>query len=242
MSNAKRIGKDGKPAEDVIVNPLAVERKAREAVERVRATDEAAEPWTRAKIERELRRAKAREQIVVDGKEVPPSLNLHGATIPDGTDLSGIDLSNCNMHGLRAKGVKFDHCILTRANMHGAVLDGCSFQDVEADELNLCESCCCGSKFKFRRREPEPGKDPVHISRRMNMSDCCMERTEGIDIQEKPLTDAEHKKARHHQSEGFRVAVSVDEGKVRYYGPELTDANLTGMSRVCRKRSGKKPS
>ena len=233
--NKPRFGKDGKPAEDVIVNPLAVERKAREAVERVRAADEAAEPWTRAKLERELRRAKAREQIVVDGKEVPPSLNLHGATIPDGTDLSGIDLSNCNMHGLRAKGVKFDHCVLTRANLHGAVLDGCSFQDVEADELNLCESCCCGSSFKFRRRA-EPDKDPVHISRRMNLSDCCMEGTSGIEIEEKDLTAAEHRKARHLQAEGFRVAVSVDEGKVRYYGPELTEVNVTGLSRSCKRK------
>jgi len=218
-----RLLSDGTVAHDVVVNPKHTERVAREAFERARLEAENTEPWSRSKVERELARATARGSLgVVNGQEVRDSINLHGVDL-SGLDLSGLDLSRANLHGAKLKGTNLSGAKLTNANLHEAELSGADLQNVNAVEANFHGACLCRSKA---------GKS--HFMK-ANLSESCHEAAEGLDIQEKPLTAAEHKQAKYRQSEGFRANIHVDEGVVRYYGPTLEGANVHGMKTKCKR-------
>ena len=233
----KRVGPDGEPVQDIAINPKAIERKAREAEERSRLAAGAAEPWSRAKVERELARAAAAESPgVVNGQEVRNSANMHGADL-SGLDLSGLDLSRTNLHSANLAGAKLTGCRLVGANLNDADLSDAEMEDVNAVEANFHGACLCGAKV-----------EKTHFMK-ANLSGCCYEAVDGLDIEEKPLTPAEGKKARSlvgmfrrflgsddgAPSSGVRASVLIDEGKVRYCGQTLEGANLTGMKPLCKR-------
>lgn len=223
MSEHVRIGKDGNPVTDLSVNLKAIERKAREAEERQRLEAEAREPWSRAKVERELARSASQESLgVINGEEIANSVNMHGADL-SGLDLSGLDLSKANLHGANLVGTNLSGCRLVGANLCEADLTDAEMQDVNAVEANFHGACLCGSKV-----------DRTHFMK-ANLSEVCHEGIDGLDVEEKFLTAAEENKARHLQSEGFRAVILVDEGKVRYYGPTLEGANVHAMRSKCRR-------
>lgn len=191
----ERIGPDGKPAQDWTENPKAAERKAREAAERSRLEAEAAAPFSRDKVARMLDDLRKREPIHVNGADQPQSLNLHGVMLPDGIDLSGLDLSHANMHGVKVKGGKFVGSNMAHVNAHGAIFQGCLFDDAESMEaINLCQSCLGGSSFSGVKSEGSGGgvlgdekwsKGLTHA----NLSEsCCHGTVRGLDIQEHELT------------------------------------------------------
>jgi uncharacterized protein YjbI with pentapeptide repeats len=238
MPNNPRIDLNtGIEATDVNVNPKAVERKQREAEERDRLAAEATEPWSRAKVERELARAAASESFgVVNGQEIRNSANLHGVDLA-GLDLSGLDLSRANLHGAKLVGTNLNGARLVGANLHDADLGDAQMEDVNAVEANFHGACLCGSKVA-----------KTHFMK-ANLSECCHEATSGLDIEEKPLTAAEEKKARSFMgmvrrlfgydedaSGQARASISTEEGKVRYYGETLENANVSGMKAVCKRR------
>lgn len=220
----QRIGPDGLPAEDVLVNPKYLERIGRETKERQKLESEAAEPWSRAKLERELARLSTQKpSYVIDGVEIKSGLDLHGADL-SGLDLSGLDLSRSNMHGAKLAGSNLANCRLVGTNLHGADLSGTDMSGVNAVEANLHGACLCDANVS-----------KTHFMK-ANLAEACHEDVSGLDIVEKPMTPAETAQARHRQSEGFRVNVSTDDGTVRYFGDTLSGANVAGMSRVHKKR------
>lgn len=224
MNENVRIGKDGNPAEDSAINQKAVERKVREAGERERLEAEAREPWSRTKVEREITRSASQESLgVINGENITNRINLHGVDL-SGLDLSGLDLSKANLHGAKLVGTNLSGCRLVGANLHGADLADAEMEDVNAVEANFNGACLCRAKV-----------NKTHFMK-ANLSECCHEACDGLDVEEKPLTSAEEKKAQHLQSEGFRTFVDVDQGKVRYFGSTLDGANVTGMSSTCKTR------
>ena len=121
-------------------------------------------------------------------------------------------------------------CRLVGANLHKANLTGALLENMNAVQANFSQSCLCSAKAA-----------KTHFMG-ANLSECCYEDTDGVDVVEKPLTAAEEKKARHMQSEGFRVNILFDEkeqgnAKAVYVGATLEKANVTGMSQVCLRRT-----
>lgn len=225
----ERIGPDGKPAQDVTVNPMAVERRKREASDRERAEREAAEPWSREKLIRALAQVdRDGVQGVVNGKELRDHVNLHGVDL-SGLDLSGLDLARANMHGVKAIGTNFSGCRLVEANLNDAILTGAILDGVNAVEATFHGACLCSikaSKAQFMGA---------------NMSECCVEAVEGMDITEKPLTAAELNVAKHKQAEGFKVEIRLDEtesgeAKAMYFGENFLKANVHNLVTTCKRR------
>jgi uncharacterized protein YjbI with pentapeptide repeats len=220
-----RFHADGSILEDIKENPLHLARVQREANEKEKLEAEALEPWSRAKVERTLARAASEGVLgVVNGQEVKSDANFHGADL-SGLDLSGLDLSRANLHGAKLAGAKLSGCRLVNANLHEADLSGASIDGANAVEANFHGACLCGSNV-----------DKTHFMK-ANLSECCREATDGIDIEEKPLTAAEDKVARYRQSEGFRAHILTDEAVVRYYGATLEGANVHGMKTTCKRRA-----
>lgn len=233
-----RLLKDGSVAEDVLVNPKHLERMALQAAEKERADAEASEPWSREKVERTIARATSEGVLgIVNGQEVKADINLNGADL-SGLDLSGLDLSRANLHGARLVGAKLTGCRLVNANLNEADLSGAEMDDVNAVEANFHGACLCGSKVA-----------KTHFMK-ANLSECCHEDVDGLDIEEKPLTPAEDKKARSFVgmfkrlfgsddeviSGGARASISTEDGKVRYYGETLSGANVHRMKPICKRR------
>ena len=86
---------------------------------------------------------------------------------------------------------------MAHANAHGAVFDGCLFDDAESMEsINLCQSCLKGSSFSGVKAEGSGGgvlgdekwsRGLTHA----NLSEsCCHKTVRGLDIQEHELTTA----------------------------------------------------
>lgn len=215
---------DGSIANDVDENPKYLSRVDREAADRARLVAEQAEPWGRAKIERELSRLSAQESLtVINGEPIKDTINLHGVDL-SGQDLSGIDLSRANLHGANLSGSKLSGARLVGTNLHGANLSGAVLDGVNAVEANFHGACLCRadvSKTHFMKA---------------NLSETCHEATAGLDINEKTMTPAETALAKYRQSEGFRVSISIDEGLVRYYGDTLKESNVTGMASLCKRK------
>jgi len=224
VSNPPRIGQDGQPAVDWDVNPKHLARLEREAAERTRLEAEQAEPWGRAKIERELARLSEKGSLgVVNGREVKNSLNLHGVDL-SGQDLSGLDLSGANLHGAKLAGAKLTGCRLVGSNLHGADLSGAALDGANAVGANLHGACLCGAQV---------GKTHFMSA---NLSECCHEGADGLDVEVKPLTAAENTVARRRQADGVRAHIDVDAGVVRYFGDTLNGANVTEMSAKCKRK------
>jgi uncharacterized protein YjbI with pentapeptide repeats len=221
-----RFHADGTVLEDAKENPLHLGRVKLEAEKKAAVEAEALEPWSRSKVERTLALAGADGVLgVVNGQEVRADANFHGADL-SGLDLSGLDLSRANLHGTKLIGTKLSGCRLVGANLHEADLSGAEIENVNAVEANFHGACLCGAQV-----------DKTHFMK-ANLSESCHEGTDGLDIEEKPLTAAEAQVAKYRQSEGFRANVHVDEGVVRYYGSSLEEANVHGMKTAC-KRSRK---
>jgi uncharacterized protein YjbI with pentapeptide repeats len=222
-----RVDRDGNLVWDVLENPKAVERKKREAEEKARLEAEANEPWSRAKVERELGRLALKPPVaVMDGREIFDRLNLHGVDL-SGLDLSGLDLSGANMHGANLTAANLSNCRLVESNLSEALLTGASIENANAVGANLSKSCLCSAKI---------GK--THLMA-VNLSDCCYQETDGLDLVEKPLTPAEDRAAKYKQSEGFRVDTVTDQkGAVKfvYVGSRMEKANITGMKSTCQRR------
>jgi hypothetical protein len=220
----QRIGPDGLPADDVLVNPKYLERIDREAQERRRIESESNSPWSRGRVEKALAIVAAQGSVgVVNGRPIKGAVDFHGADL-SGLDLSGLDLSNANLHGANLSGSKMTGCRLVGANLHEANLTGAALDGVNAVEANFHGACLCKADVT-----------KTHFMK-ANLYESCHEATVGLDLQEKPMTPAEVAQARYRQSEGFRANVSVDEGLVRYYGDTLKDSNVTGMASVCKRK------
>lgn len=217
----KRLGADGLPADDVTENPKAAIRKKLELETRARREAERLEPWSRQKVEREI--IENPSVSVAGGTEVRYRGNLSGADL-SGLDLSGVDLSYVNMDGAKLVGTNLSGCRLVGATLHAADLTGAVLEKVNAVGVNFHGACLCASK-----------SSRAHFMG-ANLSEVCFEGSDGVDIVQKPLTPAEEKLARHRQSEGFKVDVSLSAGKVTYFGPSLERANVSGMRLVCKKR------
>lgn len=224
MSHPPRLGPDGQPTEDVSENPMYVERLKREESERQRLEFERIEPWSRSKIERELKRLSEHgPSVATNGRKVRSAINLHGVDL-SGQDLSGLDLSRANLHGAKLSGANMTGCRLVGTNLHGADLSGTALDSVNAVEANFHGACLCKadvSKTHFMKA---------------NLSEVCHESVVGLDLDEKPMTPAEVGQAKYRQSEGFHANILIDEGLVRYYGETLKGANVTGMSSAHKKR------
>jgi uncharacterized protein YjbI with pentapeptide repeats len=219
-----RVDRDGNLVWDALENPKAVERKKREAQEKARLEVEANEPWSRAKVERELGKLALKPPTaVVDGKESFDHLNLHGADL-SGLDLSGLNLSRVNMHGADLSGADLTGCLLTEANLHGANLDGAILEKTNAQSANFHDACLCRTKISDANL------------RKSNLSNVCYENSQGFDINEKPLTDKEQLSAKRKQAEGFKVQIVESELKVKYFGGTVEGANVAGMTTSCKRR------
>jgi uncharacterized protein YjbI with pentapeptide repeats len=211
----------GLPAVDVSVNPLAIERKAKEGEKRAAEIAEANAPWSRERLERlkaKLRAgAEGQETVETSGGEVlGPSLNLHGAALV-GLDLSGMDFSFSNLHGADLSrtiltGANFHRANVCQANFRDAKLEGCDFSAANVSEACLCGADCSNASFKGA-----------------NLSDSCYERSVGFDVVEKALTAAERDAAKHARVDGSRVVIREDLGVSLHFGPTLAGANVTGL-------------
>lgn len=195
MSNPPRIGNDGLLAQDLTENPKALERKAREAQERAALEAEAAAPWSRDKIGRMLDKLGKMEPIHLNGQDQPRQLNLHGVELPDGIDLTGLDLSHTNMHGLKARRARFSGSNLQSVNAHGAKLRECFFDGAESMEsINLCQACLGGSSFIGIEAEGSGGgvlgdeKWSKGLTSANLSESCCHGTVRGLDIQDHELT------------------------------------------------------
>lgn len=225
----RRFDSDGEVVEDVMENPKAVERKLREANDRARLEAESKEPWSRAKVERELGRLALKPRTtVIDGREIFDRLNLHGVDL-SGLDLSGLDFSGVNMHGANLTGSILSGCRLVDANLCEATLTGAAFEQANAFGANLNKACLCAAKI---------GKTHFMTA---NLSESCCEATEGLDIVTNPLTPAEAAAAKYKQAEGFRVEILYDDkeqgnARVLYVGATLEKANISSMKTVCQRR------
>jgi len=210
---SQRIGPDGKPAEDVIVNPKAVERKAREAAEKARLEEEAKAPWSRERIETALESVRSKDPIgEVNGQVIAEQLNLHGADL-SGLDLSGLNLSGANLHGAKLLGADLTGTSLAGANLSQADLSEAILKGCDLSSANLSESCICDA-------------DATEASfRKANLADACIEGAKGLDIRVVPLTFAEMRVAA--ASDGV---VNIDDGIVLYKGDLTEDANIAGLT------------
>lgn len=219
-----RLLSDGSIAQDVAVNPKYLARLDLETSEQARLKAEQEEPWGRAKIERELARLASQKSVIaMGGREIKHPIDLHGVDL-SGQDLSGVDLSYANLHGAKLVGTKLTGARLVNANLHGADLTGAALDGVNAVEANFHGACFCKADVS-----------KTHLMK-ANLSEVCHEDSSGLDIVENPMTPAEVGQARYRQSEGFRVDISTDGGKVRYFGDTLKGANVSGMSSVHKKR------
>lgn len=218
----------GLGARDLTNNPLAIARREREAQQRSCLNKEAQEPWTRAKVEAEISRSAGATAVpIVNGaaaEVVRYGTNFHGADLSR-LDLSGLDLSRANLHGANLSETNLRGCRLVGANLYSAVLENARLEDANAVEANFHRACLCRSK--------------VHRTHfmRANLSKACHEATEGLALEEKPLTPAEGAKANRYQGDRVRAHILVDEGKVLYYGDTLFEANILEMSAACKTRS-----
>lgn len=227
MSHPKRIGRDGKPEEDVSVNPKAEDRKRREAQERSRVEAESKEPWSRTRIEREIarvREASRRSQSITlpNGVTVGPQVNLHEADL-SGLDLSGLVLAGANLHGANLSGADLTGASLAGANLHGANLEAAKLKGCDLSRAVLQQSCLCWSDLS------------ESTLLKSNLSDCCHQNVVGLDLKEAKLTAAELQAAKRRQAEGYRINIHEDRGVALHYGPQLVDANVEGMSSTCKR-------
>lgn len=189
-----RLDSDRKSTQDWPVNPKAVERKARQAAENSVLEAEAAAPWGRDKIVQMLDKLRSQEPIHVNGQDQPRQLNLHGVELPENIDLTGLNLSHANMHGVKTKGARFSGCDLSYVNAHGAVFTDCVFDDaLSMESINLCQSCLSGSSFTGVEAKGAAsilgGETLSGGLTSANLSEsCCHGTVKGLDIQEHELT------------------------------------------------------
>lgn len=214
---SQRIGPDGKPAQDVVSNPKANARKAELQEERRRLAEEAAAPWSRERLEREIERLANEPSVsVFEGKEVRNRLNLAGEDL-SGLDLSGLNLAGANLHGAKLAGADLTGASLSGANLSEADLSAAVLKGADLGLANLSKAQLFDA-------------DVTEASlKKANLSEAEYEGAKGLDIQEKVLTPAVLLEAKYKQAEGFKVDVRVDEGVAVYAGDQLEGANITGL-------------
>lgn len=221
MTN-ERVDENGVVVTDVAVNPKAVQRRNAEEAERKRLETEAAAPWSRERLDRQLKRLRTAPSdprsaaSSPDGMSYGPVVNLHGADL-SGLDLSGLNLSFANMHGAKLSKADLTGASLHRANLCKADLSGAILRGCDLSNANLSEVCLCGAKAS-------------EISMQgANLSDACMSDASGIGIAEVPLTETELRQAKIGRPDGGRVCVMEGRGTAILISKALDGANVTGI-------------
>lgn len=224
MKNPPRIGQDGLPQEDWEVNPKYLERLKSEEAEKKRLEEEAASPWTRERVIAAVvaARTSAPKDPLPDGIYIGGQANLHGADLSD-LDLSGLNLSDANLHGAKLVRANLSGSNLSRANLSGADLSFSNMTGADLWKANASGACFCGA---------DVSKSRLH---RINLSGSCVEGSLGLDLETKPLTQADLDLSGSVIG-GKKIMTQVDQGVSTRVGPQLDEANLKDLSLKCTRK------